>query len=131
MEATKPPPPTLKTVDAILSHYAKTLKPGESIQIPLIKGKSTITSVDPIFQSRSNASSGGSNGNSSNGGGSGGSSRLVQEKFPKIAKFIETVEKPDFQKLFQNGRFYQEDIPKAQVSILIYVYLEYVNIICK
>lgn len=122
MEASKQPPPTLKTVDEILSHYAKTLQPGESIQIPLIKGKSTTTSIDPRIQSRIHASSsnGGTVGSTADaGGGTTVASRAVQEKFPKIAKFIETVEKPDFQKYFQNGRFYQEEIPQAQVSNLV------------
>lgn len=114
MDASKQSPPTLKTVDAILSHYAKTLKPGESIQIPLIKGKSTTTSVDPIIHSRSKTST--SSAGNTDGSGVPAASRIVQEKFPKIAKFIETVEKPDFQKCFQNGRFYQEDIPKAQAD---------------
>lgn len=97
---------SLNTVDAILSYYSKSLKPGESISIPLYKGKNTITSVDPI-KSRANASGGGAS-----------SSRNLEEKFPKIAKFIETVEKPDFQNTFKAGRLYQEDVPKAQVIII-------------
>ena len=96
-------PPTLTNVDAILSHYAKSLKPGESIRIPLYKGKGTTSSIDPIKKLRSNNNS--------------ASSRNQPEKFPKLAKFIETVEKPDFEKL-EGGRFYEEDIPKAQVSFV-------------
>ena len=38
MEASKQPPPTPETADSTLSHYAKTLRPGKSIQIPLDQG---------------------------------------------------------------------------------------------
>lgn len=94
---------SLNTIDAILSHYAKTLKPGESISIPLYKGKNTTTSIDPI-KSRTVANA------------TSAATRNLQQKFPKMAKFIETVEKPNLQTTFRNARLYQEDIPKAQVS---------------
>ena len=104
----------LKTIDAILSHYAKGLKPGESISIPLYKGPGTTTSVDPIKATR--MSKGTSKSQPHADGPSNGASSTTRpvpiEQFPKMAKFIETVKKPDFK---QDMRLYQEDIPKAKV----------------
>ena len=107
MTTPSPSPTTassLGTVDAILSHYAKSLKPGESISIPIYKGKATTTSIDPL-KSKTVVNAAPSK------------IQSLNEKFPKIAKFIETVENPDFNTTFRGARLYQEDIPKAQVSI--------------
>ena len=95
--------PKLSTVDAILSHYAKSLKPGETIRIPLYKGKSTTTSSDPLME-RTTADA---------------NKKKLEEKFPKMAKFIETVEKPDFLHTLRNARLYQDYKPKAHVSCTI------------
>jgi len=40
-------------------------------------------------------------------------------QFPRLMKFIETVEKPNFDKLFVDGRLYMEDIPKAKVCCVV------------
>ena len=121
--STHPPPAQLSTIDAILSHYSKSLKPGESISIPLYKGPGTVTSIDPIKKTRLSKSAQHhtkteevASSSSTNSGG-GGRNPMAQhvEKFPKMAKFIETVKKPDFK---QALRLYQEDIPKAKVRIL-------------
>jgi len=39
-------------------------------------------------------------------------------QFPRIAKFTESVLKPDFSPngIWKDGNFYDEDIPKAKVS---------------
>ncbi len=101
---TPAPAPSLDTVDAILSHYSKSLQPGESISIPIYKGKATTTSID-LVKSKSVENAAPSK------------IQSLNEKFPKIAKFIETVENPDFQNTFRGARLYQEDIPKAQVTL--------------
>ncbi len=110
MTTAPPPPQSLTTVDAILSHYSKYLKPGESISIPLIKGKSTTTSIDPLLLK--------ANGRITTG-----------EKFPKLAKFIETVERPDFQSAFHGGRFYQENVPKVVRNVKVlhtFIFIYYI-----
>ena len=115
----------LNTIDSILSHYAKSLKPGESISIPLYKGKGTTISVDPLMKSRSTQQQQQQQQHQQqqqqkdqqNTNASSSMSRIMEEKFPKMAKFIETVEKPDFENVFDGGRFYQEDVPKVHVSV--------------
>lgn len=104
-------PPNLNTLDSILSQYAKSMKPGETIRIPLYKVKSSTTSIDPFMQARLSKSASGDSTAAPRS-----AVRNITESFPKVAKFIETVQKPDFQGAFQNGRLYQEDIPKVQVS---------------
>jgi hypothetical protein len=116
--AAKPSQPQhLKTIDALLSYHAKGLKPGESISIPLYKGPGTTTSMDPIKATRisKGAAAKQPDGTANGTAGTGASSTVRPipiERFPKMAKFIETVKKPDFT---QDLRLYQEDIPKAKV----------------
>ena len=87
--------PSLGTVDKILSHYAKSLKPGESISIPIYKGKASTESIDPV-KSKTVAKAAASK------------IQSLSEKFPKIAKFIETVEKPDFGNTFLGWMYLDE-----------------------
>jgi len=131
---TPTPTPPLNSVDAILSYYSKTLKPGETISIPLYKGKPTTTSHDfflmknaqKLLSAAAATSAPGDthngNGTSANGTGAGNGAavpipamiRNLTQPFPKLAKFTETTEKPEFLKNdeLKTGRLYQEDIPK-------------------
>jgi len=121
---TAPSTPLIKnSLDAILSHYAKKLKPGESITFPLIKGGCTPISIDPrerakmeqskamstaINSTSSSSTSSLSPGMDRGGGGSDGyGSREITSKasdpalllstsFPRIAKFPATVARPIF-----------------------------------
>lgn len=100
------------SIDSLLSQYAKSLKPGESISIPLYKGSGTITTIDPLQATKAHKAAAAI-------GAKEPSQSVVKRhevSFPKLCKFIETVEKPDFQKAgeLQDGRLYMEDIPKAK-----------------
>jgi len=77
-------------VDALLTAHGKQLKVGESIAFTLIKGPRYIAaSPDPVDP------------------------KAPPERFPLIAKFPESVVKPNFQQPpWRNGRLYQQDIPK-------------------
>ena len=88
------------SIEKILNDYGKKLNPGDSISFTLVKGKETSTSVDPLLARRTNK--GNTNNNSK-----------YELKFPRVAKFAETVTKPDFEKEWKDGRWYEEDIPKA------------------
>lgn len=103
----------MATIDAFLSQFAKTLKPGESISIPLYKGASSITNIDPNQAHKATKAA------ATIGAKAPAQSVLKRNEitFPRILKFIETVEKPNFQKPgeFADGRLYMEDIPKAKV----------------
>uniref|UniRef100_A0A7S3PU53 Transcription initiation factor IIF subunit alpha n=1 Tax=Chaetoceros debilis TaxID=122233 RepID=A0A7S3PU53_9STRA len=111
------PPASFETIDAILSHHARSLQPGQSIAIPLYKSTNgTITSIDPLQAARASKAAAAI--------GAKTIARSVQErssvKFPRVMKFIETVEDPDFGngkgkvETFRDGRLYVEDIPKAK-----------------
>lgn len=113
------PPTSFETIDAILTHHARSLRPGESISIPLYKSANgTITSIDPLQASRASKAAAAI--------GAKTITKSVKErssvKFPRVMKFIETVEDPDFGngkgrgETFRDGRLYVEDIPKAKVS---------------
>lgn len=77
-------------VDALLTAHGKQLKVGESIAFTLVKGPRYIAaSPDPVDP------------------------KAPPERFPLIAKFPESVVKPNFQQPpWRNGRLYQQDIPK-------------------
>jgi hypothetical protein len=58
---------------------------------------------------------------SDDGGGSGrasnlgGAAAVVELKFPRLAKFVETVTPPNFNTILKDGRMYEEEVPKAKV----------------
>jgi len=108
--------PEFPTIDALLAQYAKNLQPGQSISIPLYKGKQTMTTIDPIQASQAKKAA------AAIGAKEPAKSVIKRHEvsFPRLFKFIETVEKPNFQKAgeFQDGRLYMEDIPKAKVSAI-------------
>ena len=96
----------LLSIEKILNDYGKKLNPGDSISFTLVKGKETSTSVDPILARRTNKGNTNNNNNNS-------SSNKYELAFPRVAKFAETVTKPEFEKEWKDGRWYEEDIPKA------------------
>ena len=100
------------TIDAIILRYAKNLKPGESVSIPLYKGKQSLTNTDPLQAAKANKAAAAIGAKAP----SKATSIRNESSFPKIMKFIETVEKPNFTKQLKDGRLYIEDIPKAKVS---------------
>ena len=92
----------IQGIDTLLAKYARHLPPGGTVSVRLIKGPSS-SSVDPIAARRNNANA-------------------VSLDFPRIAKFTESVTRPDFigGKLGE-GRMYEEDVPKAKVSLFWYI----------
>jgi len=80
-------------VDAALSDQGKGLAVGQSVRFRLIKGPSVTTSGDPV------------------------DSKAPWTYFPLIAKFGESVQRPDFtKKPWQTGRFYEQEVPKPDDS---------------
>lgn len=92
----------MSSINAILTQRGKNLQPGQTITFTLVKGGTT-SSSDPILQSKTpNASN---NDNNS-----------LNQKFPCIAKFGESVVKPNFStpNHFRDGRMFEENKPKAR-----------------
>lgn len=105
--------------------------------VTLVKGP-TSSSVDPIAARKAAAAlakaGGGSDGEGSSTGGSGAGGALALGKkfagatvplpFPRVAKFPETVTKPDFfgegSGSLRDGRMYEEDVPKAKASLIVF-----------
>lgn len=108
--------PAFPTIDALLSQYAKDLQPGQSVSIPLYKGKQTVTTIDPLQASQAKKAA------AAIGAKEPAKSVIKRHEisFPRLLKFIETVEKPNFHNVgeYQDGRLYTEDIPKAKVSVI-------------
>ena len=79
-------------VDALLTKRGKSLQVGEEIRFMLVKGPSfDYLSPDPVNPS------------------------APKEQFPLIAKFPESVVKPEFSdRPWSTARLYQQDVPKAQ-----------------
>jgi hypothetical protein len=78
-------------LDLLLTTNGKTLQTGQEIRFTLVKGPSHDLAPDPVNPS------------------------APKEQFPLIAKFPESVVKPVFtQPPWNQGRLYQQDIPKAQ-----------------
>ena len=77
-------------IDALLVSRGKTLLVGQEIRFRLVKTASGIESVDPV------------------------NAKAPPEFFPVVAKFPESVVKPDFTKF---KRFYQQDIPSQKVRV--------------
>jgi len=81
-------------MDILLQRKGKALQTGQKISFQLIKGPSINRNgvADPVHRS------------------------APQEFFPLVAKFPESVVKPDFnQPNWKTARLYQQDVPKAQV----------------
>jgi hypothetical protein len=76
----------MSSIDALLSRYAKHIKPGETVSFTLIKGPTT-TSNDPLDHT------------------------APTMKFPSMAKFGVSVEKPD---LAVPLRMFEQKVPEAK-----------------
>ena len=91
-------------IDLLLSQRGKNIKPGETVTFTLVKGASNIVQADPVDK------------------------KAPLETFPLIAKFPESIPKPDFTgKEYQYSRLYQQDAPKAKVCMdmcIMYVCLQ-------
>jgi len=76
-------------VDVLLTARGKNLAPQETVTFRLVKGPSVQTTADPVDP------------------------KAVPEPFPLVAKFPESVVKPEFTlDPWNQGRLYQQDIPK-------------------
>jgi hypothetical protein len=76
-------------VDSLLTTAGKSLSVGETCSFRLIKGPPTQSTKDPVDP------------------------KAPPQIFPVVAKFPESVVRPDFScKPWQDGRLYQQDIPK-------------------
>jgi hypothetical protein len=76
-------------VDVLLTTRGKSLKTGESVTFRLVKGPPVQKTADPVDP------------------------KAAQEYFPLVAKFPESVVKPEFSvNPWKEGRLYQQDIPK-------------------
>lgn len=85
-------------IEDFFKNYAKSLEPGGSFTISILKGHST-SSIDPVHAERVRRE--------------GVNAKCPEElHFPRIAKFGETINKPDFKSSFHDGRMYEEDIPR-------------------
>jgi hypothetical protein len=138
-----------------LAKYARQLPPpnnnggGGTITVQLIKGPSS-SSVDPIAARRAAAlhakrisaetnsgggysnSSGaeetsddGGNGRASSSLGGAAAATVVELKFPRLAKFVDTVSPPNFNSTLKDGRMYEEEVPKAKVRIDDRVFIDF------
>jgi hypothetical protein len=57
----------------------------------------------------------GGNGRASNLGSTAAAATVVELKFPRLAKFVDTVTPPNFHSTLKDGRMYEEEVPKAKV----------------
>jgi hypothetical protein len=86
-----PPPGSGTGVDALLTEQGKHLQTGQEIRYVLVKGPTRLPASDPV------------------------NPKAPKESFPLIAKFSESVVKPEFgNEQWKTARLYQQDIPKAQ-----------------
>jgi hypothetical protein len=91
MSSTQLPQFEKSGMDALLSQRGKAIAPGETVTFTLVKGPSGIVLKDPVNPKAPTAT------------------------FPLIAKFPESVPKPDFTKPpFSKSRLYQQDTPKVK-----------------
>ncbi|KAL7472270.1 hypothetical protein ACHAXS_012603 [Conticribra weissflogii] len=115
-------PPLTLGIDTLLAKYARHLPPGGTVTVTLVKGP-TSSSVDPIAARKAAAALAKAGGGSDGEGSSTGALALgkkfagatVPLPFPRVAKFPETVTKPDFlgdgsgSGSLRDGRMYEED----------------------
>jgi hypothetical protein len=86
----KAPPGSGAGVDTLLTTQGKHLQTGQEVRFVLVKGPTLTLQPDPV------------------------NPKAPKESFPLIAKFSESVVKPDFTSLpWKTARLYQQDIPKA------------------
>lgn len=86
--AKKPHSTSSHGIDALLTQRGKALAVGQQVRFTLIKTASGVETFDPVQP------------------------QAPPEAFPVVAKFAESVVKPDF-RVFK--RFYQQDIPSQKV----------------
>lgn len=79
-------------VDSLLTSRGKSLPTGGSVAFRLVKGPNNTVTADPVDP------------------------KAPHESFPLVAKFPESVVKPDFEGVWKDGRLYQQDVPKQQDS---------------
>lgn len=78
-------------IDTLLNTHGKSIPTGQEIRFTLVKGPNFPLAPDPV------------------------NSKAPKEQFPLIAKFGESVVKPNFQQPpWSTARLYQQDVPKAQ-----------------
>ena len=92
----------MTSIDTILSRHARSMKPGETLTLTLVKGPQSKSS-DPLL-ARAAAAKKMPNPN-----------QMFALDFPRVAKFVETVDRPDFAGKFKEGRLIEEDVPEVKV----------------
>ena len=92
----------MTSIDTILSRHARSMKPGETLTLTLVKGPKS-QSTDPLL-ARAAAAKKMPNPN-----------QMFALDFPRVAKFVETVDRPDFAGKFKEGRLIEEDVPEVKV----------------
>jgi hypothetical protein len=86
-----PAPGSGTGVDTLLTEHGKHLQTGQEIRFVLVKGPNELPAPDPV------------------------NPKAPNESFPLIAKFSESVVKPEFgNQQWNSARLYQQDIPRAQ-----------------
>ena len=103
----------MTSIDTILSRHARSMKPGEILTLTLVKGPKS-QSTDPLL-ARAAAAKKMPNPN-----------QMFALDFPRVAKFVETVDRPDFAGKFKEGRLIEEDVPEVKVR----AYLVCVCLLC-
>ena len=94
----------MTSIDSILSRHARSMKPGETLTLTLVKGPQS-KSADPLL-ARAAAAKRMPN-----------PPQLCALNFPRVAKFVETVDRPDFAGKFKEGRLIEEDVPEVKVRV--------------
>jgi hypothetical protein len=97
---------TMISIDTILSRHARSMKPGETLTLTLVKGPQS-KSADPLL-ARAAAAKKLPNPN-----------QMFALDFPRVAKFVETVDRPDFAGKFREGRLIEEDVPEVKVRAYV------------
>ncbi len=78
-------------IDTLLTTHGKSLRTGQEIRFTLVKGPKPPLAPDPV------------------------NSKAPKEQFPLMAKFGESVVKPNFQEPpWNTARLFQQDVPKVQ-----------------
>ena len=109
----------MTSIDTILSRHARSMKPGETLTLTLVKGPKS-QSTDPLL-ARAAAAKKMPNPN-----------QMFALDFPRVAKFVETVDRPDFAGKFKEGRLIEEDVPEVKVRAypVVCVFIVFVHVTC-
>lgn len=75
-------------IDSVLQSRGKSLQSGERLRFRLVKGPGTALTADPVDP------------------------KAPRQEFPLVAKFPESVMRPDFRGKHATARMYQQDVPK-------------------